>query len=174
MAKGHAQNKSNMKCVEWLEKEVSEPDLSNMGNKGKIYLWVLCYKKRYSEGVHTNENTYNRWRSFCIHCKDYVYPYKITMSNESDESKWPDTYRELITRFNTWFDVVRGRIEMMLAQDYFIFGKNPNLEILKRRFRNNWGENPNRTEVKVNNNSDTKDTTLEIVIGGDDEAEVQS
>ena len=163
-----------MKCVEWLEKEVSEPDLSNMGNKGKIYLWVLCYKKRYSEGVHTNENTYNRWRSFCIHCKDYVYPYKITMSNEADENKWPDTYRELITRFNTWFDVVRGRIEMMLAQDYFIFGKNPNLEILKRRFRNNWGENPNRTEVKVNNNSDTKDTTLEIVIGGDDEAEVQS
>lgn len=163
-----------MKCVEWLEKEVSEPDLSNMGNKGKIYLWVLCYKKRYSEGVHTNENTYNRWRSFCIHCKDYVYPYKITMSNEADESKWPDTYRELITRFNTWFDVVRGRIEMVLAQDYFIFGKNPNLEILKRRFRNNWGENPNRTEVKVNNNSDTKDTTLEIVIGGDDEAEVQS
>lgn len=174
MAKGHAQNKSNMKCVEWLEKEVSEPDLSNMGNKGKIYLWVLCYKKRYSEGVHTNENTYNRWRSFCIHCKDYVYPYKITMSNEADESKWPDTYRELITRFNTWFDVVRGRIEMMLAQDYFIFGKNPNLEILKRRFRNNWGETQNRTEVKVNNNSDTKDTTLEIVIGGDDEAEVQS
>lgn len=163
-----------MKCVEWLEKEVSNPDLSNMGNKGKIYLWVLCYKKRYSEGVHTNENTYHRWRSFCIHCKDYVYPYKITMSNESDETKWPDTYRELITRFNTWFDVVRGRIEMMLAQDYFIFGKNPNLEILKRRFRNNWGENPNRTEVKVNNNSDTKDTTLEIVIGGDDEAEVQS
>lgn len=174
MAKGHAQNKSNMKCVEWLEKEVSNPDLSNMGNKGKIYLWVLCYKKRYSEGIHTNENTYNRWRSFCIHCKDYVYPYKITMSNEADESKWPDTYRELITRFNTWFDVVRGRIEMMLAQDYFIFGKNPNLEILKRRFRNNWGENPNRTEVKVNNNSDTKDTTLEIVIGGGDETEVQS
>lgn len=174
MAKGHAQNKSNMKCVEWLEKEVSNPDLSNMGNKGKIYLWVLCYKKRYSEGVHTNENTYNRWRSFCIHCKDYVYPYTVTFYNEADESKWPDTYRELITRFNTWFDVVRGRIEMMLAQDYFIFGKNPNLEILKRRFRNNWGENPNRTEVKVNNNSDTKDTTLEIVIGGDDEAEVQS
>lgn len=174
MAKGHAQNKSNMKCVEWLEKEVSNPDLSNMGNKGKIYLWVLCYKKRYSEGVHTNENTYHRWSSFCKHCKDYVYPYKITRSNEADESKWPETYRELITRFNTWFDVVRGRIEMMLAQDYFIFGKNPNLEILKRRFRNNWGENPNRTEVKVNNNSDTKDTTLEIVIGGDDEAEVQS
>ena len=174
MAKGHAQNKSNMKCVEWLEKEVSNPDLSNMGNKGKIYFWVLCYKKRYSEGIPTNENTFNRWRSFCIHCKDYVYPYKITMSNESDESKWPDTYRELITRFNTWFDVVRGRIEMMLAQDYFIFGKNPNLEILKRRFRNNWGENPNRTEVKVNNNSDTKDTTLEIVIGGGDETKVQS
>ncbi len=174
MAKGHAQNKSNMKCVEWLEKEVSEPDLSNMGNKGKIYFWVLCYKKRYSEGIHTNENTFNRWRSFCIHCKDYIYPYKVTFYSEADESKWPDTYRELITRFNTWFDVVRGRIEMMLAQDYFIFGKNPNLEILKRRFRNNWGENPNRTEVKVNNNSDTKDTTLEIVIGGDDEAEVQS
>lgn len=174
MAKGHAQNKSNMKCVEWLEKEVSEPDLSNMGNKGKIYLWVLCYKKRYSESVHTNENTFNRWRSFCVHCKDYVYPYKITMFNEADETKWPETYKELIARFNTWFDVVRGRIEMMLAQDYFIFGKNPNLEILKRRFRNNWGENPNRTEVKVNNNSDTKDTTLEIVIGGDDEAEVQS
>lgn len=174
MAKGHAQNKSNMKCVEWLEKEVSEPDLSNMGNKGKIYLWVLCYKKRYSESVHTNENTFNRWRSFCVHCKDYVYPYKITMFNEADETKWPETYKELIARFNTWFDVVRGRIEMVLAQDYFIFGKNPNLEILKRRFRNNWGENPNRTEVKVNNNSDTKDTTLEIVIGDDDEAEVQS
>jgi len=174
MAKGHAQNKSNMKCVEWLEKEVSEPDLSNMGNKGKIYLWVLCYKKRYSEGIHTNDNTFNRWRSFCVHCKDYVYPYKITFTSEADESKWSEPFKELITRFNTWFDVVRGRIEMMLAQDYFIFGKNPNLEILKRRFRNNWGENPNRTEVKVNNNSDTKDTTLEIVIGGDDEVEVQS
>lgn len=164
MAKGHAQNKSNIKCVEWLEKEVSEPDLSNLGNKGKIYLWVLCYKKHYSEGVHTNENTFNRWRSFCIHCKDFVYPHKITFYNEADETKWPDTYRELIKRFNTWFDVVRGRIEMSLAQDYFVFGKNPNLEILKRRFRSNWAENPNRTEVKVNNNPETKDSTLEIVI----------
>jgi hypothetical protein len=59
---------------------------------------------------------------------------------------------------------------MMLAQDYFIFGKNPNLEILKRRFRNNWGDKENRTEVKVNNNSETKDTTLEIVIGESEES----
>lgn len=165
MAKGIAQNKSNLKCVEWLEKEVSDPDLGNTGNKGKIYLWVLCYKKRYSEGLNVNDNTFNRWRSFCIHCKDYVYPFKITFSNEGNSDKWPDTYRELIERFNTWFDVVRGRIEMLLAQDYFIFGKNPNLEILKRRFRSNWGENPNRTEVKVNNSSnETNDNTLEVII----------
>ena len=168
MAKGHAQNKSNLKCVEWLEKEVSDPDLGNTGNKGKIYLWVLCYKKRYSEGIHTNDMTFNRWRSFCIHCKDYVYPYKITYFADADTTMWSEPYKELIERFNTWFDVVRGRIEMLLAQDYFIFGKNPNLEILKRRFRSNWGENPNRTEVKVSNNSDTKDNTLEIIIGDDE------
>lgn len=173
MAKGYIQNKANLRCIEWLETKVNNPELGNPSDIGKIYLWVLCYKKRYSDGImHAREDTHYRWRSFCIHCWDLLPSEigKITYTTDNNSDAWSDPYKDLIHRFNEWFDRTRKRLEMNLAQDYFVFGKNPNLEILKRRFRSNWGDKENRTEVKVNNNSETKDTTLEIVIGETEES----
>lgn len=72
--------------------------------------------------------------------------------------------QECVDRFVIWLNNMKSMIEDSLSSEYYGIGRPQCIEILKRRFRSNWGENSNRTEVKVNNNPETKDSTLEIVI----------
>lgn len=63
------------------------------------------------------------------------------------------------------FNVINAanKIEDKLSRDYYINGKFNKLEILKRRYRNNWGDDKGQKSIEVKQ-TDKEDKTLEIII----------
>jgi hypothetical protein len=72
--------------------------------------------------------------------------------------------QECVDRFLIWLNNMKGMIEDSLCSEYYGVGRPQCIEILKRRFACNWGDQSKQTSVSVSNNQETKDTKLEIVI----------
>lgn len=72
----------------------------------------------------------------------------------------------LATDYCLWMLENRNKLENYLVQVYALNGRHKDqmLEILKRRFRNNWGDQKSEKSVKVETTDVNTDNKLEIVI----------
>ena len=115
--------------------------------------------------------SYGSVANFMCHIQDYL-PQELrsaTPSNKlwnrtsfrenSDTEILSDETRELMDEMVEWLSNMKYKIEDQLTSNYFIDGKMNVLEILKRRYKDQWSE---RTEQNVDAkvNSDNK---VEIV-----------
>ena len=67
--------------------------------------------------------------------------------------------------FNEWFDTTKERLEMEFCSNYAKEGKNSDLEILKRRYKDNWAEDKKGQQTQVNVDNENK--TFQIIVTDD-------
>lgn len=119
----------------------------------------------------SNPPTYGSIANFMASIQDY-FPRELRSANEpkrlwsfrsfqdNGHQQFSKETRELLDEMVEWLHGMRNKIEDFLASKYFREGKFNHLEVLKRRFKDEWSE---RTEQQVD--ADVKaDTDIKIVI----------
>lgn len=76
-----------------------------------------------------------------------------------------DETRELLDRMVNWLISMRDKIEDQLTSKYYISGKNHQLEMLKRRYKDHWSEKVEQEVVADVN----QDTTVNVILEDFDE-----
>lgn len=71
-----------------------------------------------------------------------------------------DETRELLDQMVNWLIMMRDKIEDQLTSKYYITGKNHQLEMLKRRFKDHWSEKVEQEVVADVN----QDTTVNVIL----------
>lgn len=71
-----------------------------------------------------------------------------------------DETRELLDRMVNWLISMRDKIEDQLTSKYYITGKNHQLEMLKRRYKDHWSEKVEQEVVADVN----QDTTVNVIL----------
>lgn len=71
-----------------------------------------------------------------------------------------DETRELLDRMVNWLITMRDKIEDQLTSKYYITGKNHQLEMLKRRYKDHWSEKVEQEVVADVN----QDTTVNVIL----------
>lgn len=119
----------------------------------------------------SNPPTYGSIANFMASIQDY-FPRELRSANEpkrlwsfrsfqdNGQQQFSKETRELLDEMVEWLHGMRNKIEDFLASKYYREGKFNQLEVLKRRFKDEWSE---RTEQQVD--ADVKaDTDIKIVI----------
>ena len=119
----------------------------------------------------SNLPTYGSIANFMASIQDY-FPRELRSANEpkrlwgfrsfqdNGQQQFSKETRELLDEMVEWLHGMRNKIEDFLASKYYREGKFNQLEVLKRRFKDEWSE---RTEQQVD--ADVKaDTDIKIVI----------
>ena len=119
----------------------------------------------------SNPPTYGSIANFMASIQDY-FPRELRSTNEpkrlwsfrsfqdNGQQQFSKATRELLDEMVEWLHGMRNKIEDFLASKYYREGKFNQLEVLKRRFKDEWSE---RTEQQVD--ADVKaDTDIKIVI----------
>lgn len=73
-----------------------------------------------------------------------------------------DKTKQAITEFAYFIISKSNELEDMITQKYYYTGKMHTLEILKRRYRSNWGDNNKSVEVKTSKEEDKDETVVTI------------
>lgn len=73
-----------------------------------------------------------------------------------------DETRNAIKDFAYYLSSKSSQLEDIITQTYFFTGKVHNLEILKRRYRQNWGDQNKSVEVKTTKEEDKDETVVTI------------
>ncbi len=71
-----------------------------------------------------------------------------------------DETRELLDQMVNWLIMMRDKIEDQLTSKYYITGKNHQLEMLKRRYKDHWSEKVEQEVVADVN----QDTTVNVIL----------
>ena len=77
---------------------------------------------------------------------------------------------ELLDRMVNWLIMMRDKIEDQLTSKYYISGKNHQLEMLKRRYKDHWSEKVEQEVVA----DVSQDTTVNVILEDFDEHPVQT
>ena len=77
---------------------------------------------------------------------------------------------ELLDRMVNWLVMMRDKIEDQLTSKYYISGKNHQLEMLKRRYKDHWSEKVEQEVVA----DVSQDTTVNVILEDFDEHPVQT
>jgi hypothetical protein len=98
------------------------------------------------KSLRTKQNPYRLWsyRSF----------------QQNDTQIIADDTQELLNDMCDWLMTMKTKIEDYITSHYFREGRMNHLEILKRRFKDEWSE---RTEQNIDANVNT-DTELNVII----------
>ena len=73
-----------------------------------------------------------------------------------------DETRNAIKDFAYYLSSKSSQLEDIITQTYFFTGKVHNLEILKRRYKQNWGDQNKSVEVKTTKEEDKDETVVTI------------
>lgn len=127
-----------MAVIDWLIANIKTPLLDDSTDFGKICLVCLNYQM----GAPQSPESLSRFERFgkCIHNFLPDEFREIKWNTHLDTKRLSKDYIEKIYEFNLWFDSIRVQIEMDLTAQYIREGKMRFLEILKRRFRQEWSE----------------------------------
>lgn len=71
-----------------------------------------------------------------------------------------DETRELLDQMVNWLIMMRDKIEDQLTSKYYITGKNHQLEMLKRRYKDHWSEKVEQEVVA----DVSQDTTVNVIL----------
>ena len=91
---------------------------------------------------HVGTGVNNNFETFGHLIMDYV-PERfrdIKFNRQTDTKHYSTAYQESVERFQEWICMMKAKIENHLSEEYYLQGRMKNLEILKRRYKQNWSE----------------------------------
>ncbi|MBP5441118.1 MAG: hypothetical protein J6Y14_09490 [Fibrobacter sp.] len=122
--------------MEWLKANVVEPELhENETNRDIVNIWFMVMNYGYRNQVENPENI-ERIVKFFSYIQNYL-PEEFR-NRELYKKKIRDA--EIAADFENWFFECKQKLQNYLAQEYFAKGRMKDLEILKRRYKENWSE----------------------------------
>lgn len=155
--------------ITWLEENITEPTLvENEFNSDYVNIWFTVLNtnsvKAFEdvEGIQANRIMCK----FLWSIKDYVPSELITADfyNRLGHIQKSDYADELVKKFCAWYCNARVKLENYLAKEYFVRGRMKDVEILKRRYKQDWSESK-VVEAKVEADQNIKsDNKIEINI----------
>lgn len=129
---------NHCEIVEWLTTNIVEPDLfvnEDGSNENLVNIWfmVMNYGQITAKENAENENRILRFLSYVSsYLPDELKNHEIYKSRIRD--------KELIEIFEHWLFESKQKLQNYLAREYFAKGRLKDLEILKRRYKENWSE----------------------------------
>lgn len=135
--------------------------------------WRILNSQGFGRGEHKS-NTPPSWGSvanFMANIQDYLpsnlrtkqNPYRLWSRwsfRENDTQVIADETKELLNDMCDWLEIMKRKIEDYVSARYFREGKPQYIEMLKRRYKDEWSE---RTEQQVDANVNN-DTELNVII----------
>ena len=91
---------------------------------------------------HVGTGVNNNFETFGHLIMDYV-PERfrdIKFNRQTDTKHYSTAYQDSVERFQEWICMMKAKIENHLSEEYYLQGRMKNLEILKRRYKQNWSE----------------------------------
>lgn len=176
--------KRRQKQMEYLLENMTEPDFALITSKSSVDVsddklntagitFRILNSQGFGRGQHLS-NTPPSWGSvanFMSGIQDYLP--KSLRTNQNPRRLWSyssfgknDTQhiaeytQELLDDMCDWLMTMKTKIEDYITSHYFREGKMNHLEILKRRFKDEWSE---RTEQNIDANV-SSDTELNVII----------
>lgn len=170
-----------IKQMEYLMANLSEPVISRAEaksgefNKTGICLRILNTKlfknRKHAQPGDTDTFTIDNVPWFMSTIQSYL-PKEMRFDSDWASPLWQangykfdrvaEDTQECLDRFVDWLNILREKIQDMLALDYYEDNTANKLEILKRRYKNNWSD---KVEYAVDADVDAKsDTSLNINI----------
>lgn len=129
---------NHREIVEWLTTNVVEPDLfvnEDGSNENLVNIWfmIMNYGQITAKENAENENRILRFLSYVSnYLPDNLKNHEIYKGRIRD--------KELIETFEHWLFESKQKLQNYLAKEYFAKGRLKDLEILKRRYKENWSE----------------------------------
>lgn len=129
---------NHWEIVEWLQANIVEPDLfvkEDGSNENLVNIWfmVMNYGQITAKENAENENRILRFLS-------YVSSYLPDELKNHEIYKGRIRDKELVETFEHWLFESKQKLQNYLAREYFAKGRMKDLEILKRRYKENWSE----------------------------------
>lgn len=158
-------------AVQYLIDHCSEPKIDSTP-KGRLFIWVLTYKNYKAKGTisEVKPTTPCRWNDFVRVCKPYIkkaFP-ELDLkpfANSYSTNTRSDIDNQALMMFNEWFDTTKERLEMEFCSNYVSQGRNSDLEVLKRRYKDNWAEDKKGQQTQVS--VDNENQTFKIIVTDD-------
>jgi len=167
----------NMTTVKSLESEFdleSEEEPEWFNSQGITFR--ILNSQGFGRGRHETDNdpTYMSVAIFMNSIQDYL-PESLRSKRDGYQlwkkqsfvstNTFADETRELLDRMVNWLIMMRDKIEDLLTSKYYITGKNHQLEMLKRRYKDHWSEKVEQEVVADVN----QDTTVNVIFEDFDE-----
>lgn len=176
--------KTRQKQMEYLLENMTEPDFAlitsksdNTADDDKLNKAAITFRILNSQGFGNGQhlsNTPPSWGSvanFMASIQDYLP--KSLRTNQNPRRLWSrlsfqknstqiiaEYTQELLDDMCDWLMTMKTKIEDYITSHYFREGRMNHLEILKRRFKDEWSE---RTEQNIDANV-SSDTELNVII----------
>ena len=153
---------NHWEIVEWLTTNIVEPDLfvnEDGSNENLVNIWFMVMNYGQISAKENAEND-NRILRFLSYVSNYL-PDELK-NHEIYKSRIRD--KELIETFEHWLFESKQKLQNYLAKEYFAKGRIKDLEILKRRYKENWSESKVVDLTADANMKVDKDSKLEIKI----------
>ena len=174
--------KTRQKQMKYILENIKDPDFSMIigtndeVNEDKLNIAGITFRilnsQGFGNGAH-NSNTQPSWgsvASFMASIQDYLpksirsrqNPYRLWSHRsfqQNDTQIIAEDTQELLNDMCDWLSMMKTKIEDFISSRYFREGKLNHLEILKRRYKDDWSE---RTEQNIE--ATVQDTELKVVI----------
>lgn len=155
-------NKLCWEIMDWLQENIIEPDLvENEFNHDIVQIWFMIMNFGYSN-THPVENPENDNR--IVRFFSYIQDYMPEEMRNREMYKYRQSDKRLSETFEHWFFECKQKLQNYLTQQYFVKGRMKDLEILKRRYKENWSESKVVGLTADANMKVDKDSKLEIKI----------
>lgn len=138
-------------------------DVNKGARKDKMTYQFLITRQGYNPSPSGTSNQ-SRFETWYRNNRDYLPewlrnikmgPGYLSINPKDTESQ------ELLRKFNDWFDNMMNKVELDITQRYFLNGAKRHLDILERRFRNNWNLKC-EPSIKVEKNTDTPEVIIKF------------
>lgn len=174
--------KTRQKQMKYILENIKDPDFSMIigtndeANEDKLNVAGITFRilnsQGFGNGAH-NSNTQPSWGSvanFMASVQDYLprsvrskqNPYRLWSHRSFQQNNTQiiaEDTQELLNDMCDWLSMMKTKIEDFISSRYFREGKLNHLEILKRRYKDDWSE---RTEQNIE--ATVQDTELKVVI----------
>lgn len=174
--------KTRQKQMKYILENIKDPDFSMIigtndeDNEDKLNVAGITFRilnsQGFGNGAH-NSNAQPSWGSvanFMASIQDYLpksvrsrqNPYRLwsyRSFQQNDTQIIAEDTQELLNDMCDWLSMMKTKIEDFISSRYFREGKLNHLEILKRRYKDDWSE---RTEQNIE--ATVQDTELKVII----------
>lgn len=148
--------------MEWLVSTIVEPELvenEDKSNADIVNIWFMIMNYGYSGARESLEND-----DRVVRFISYIVNYLPEQFREREMYKRRIRDMEIVETFEHWFFECKQKLQNYLAREYFARGRMKDLEILKRRYKENWSESKVVDLTADANMKVDKDSKLEIKI----------